>query len=118
MYNRNAIEIVTKGRIWPRAVNYSNFFKGRRGKKSKTFYSKQKTFKQESTLGKDMDTKWISLGENSEDEGKLKEQEAGRENMGQGLGGLHEDRDIHLVNTQAPPTTPGTNEALYRYLVA
>lgn len=65
VYNTIAIEIVTKSRIWPRALNYSIFyFKGRRGKKkSKTFYSKQKTFKQVSTLAKDMVTKWLSLRE-------------------------------------------------------
>lgn len=26
VYNTNAIEIVTRGRIWPRAFDYSNFF--------------------------------------------------------------------------------------------
>lgn len=31
---------------------------------------------------------------------------------------LHEDRDIHLIPTQAPSTTPGTNEAFYKNLVA
>ena len=66
VYSPSAIEIVTKSRIWPRALNYSIFyFKGRRKKKkkSKTFYSKQKTFKQVSTLAKDMVTEWLSLRE-------------------------------------------------------
>ena len=64
MYSPSAIEIVTKSRIWPRALNYSIFyFKGRRKKKSKTFYSKQKTFKQVSTRAKDMVTEWLSLRE-------------------------------------------------------
>lgn len=67
VYNTNTIEIVTKGRIWPRAFDYSNFFfflKGRRKKKkSKTFYSKQKTFKQESVLAKATVPKRISLRE-------------------------------------------------------
>lgn len=33
-------------------------------------------------------------------------------------GELHEDRDIHLIPTQAPSTTPGTNEVLCKNLVA
>ena len=36
VYSPSAIEIVTKSRIWPRALNYSIFyFKGRRKKKKK-----------------------------------------------------------------------------------
>lgn len=63
VYNTNAIEIVTRGRIWPRAFDYSNFFffKDKREKKSKSSYSKQKSLKQGSVRAKDMVTKWISL---------------------------------------------------------
>ena len=44
-----------------------------------------------------------------------KEPESGKPQRG----GLHEDRGIHLVHNQAPSTTtPGTNETLYKYLVA
>lgn len=76
MCNTNAIEIITKGRIWPRALNYRNFFfKGRRKKKSKTFYSKQKTFKQETKLGKDAVSKWISLREIQRTKASFREQE-------------------------------------------
>lgn len=65
VYNTNAIEIVTRGRIWPRAFDYSNFFffKGQKGKKNQNSYSKQKTYKQGSVLAKDMVTKWSSLRE-------------------------------------------------------
>lgn len=62
VYNTNAIEIVTKGRIWPRAL-YCNFFFKADEKKLKTFCSEQKTFKQESALAKDMVIKWIFVRE-------------------------------------------------------
>lgn len=43
VYNTNAIEIVTKGRIWPRAFDYSNFFlKGRRKKNQRLFIQSRK----------------------------------------------------------------------------
>ena len=46
VYNTNAIEIVTKGRIWPRAFDYSNFFffKGQKEKKIKDFLFKAENF--------------------------------------------------------------------------
>lgn len=75
MCNTNAIEIITKSRIWPRALNYSNFFLRAEGKKSKTFYSKQKTFKQETKLGKDAVSKWISLREIQRTKASFREQE-------------------------------------------
>lgn len=75
VYNTNAIEIVTKGRIWPRALNYSIFILRAEGTKSKTYYSKQKTFKQESTPAKDMVTKWLSLREIQSVKASSREQE-------------------------------------------
>lgn len=47
VYNTNAIEIVTKGRIWPRAWNCSNFSflkKGSRKKKIKDLLFKAENF--------------------------------------------------------------------------
>lgn len=64
VYSTNAIEIVTKGRIWPRALKYSNFFfKGRRKKNQGLFIQSRELSKQESILAKDMVTKRISLWE-------------------------------------------------------
>lgn len=64
VYNTNAIEIVTKGRIWPRALKHSNFFflKDRRKKNQRLFISRELP-KQESILAMDKVTKWISLRE-------------------------------------------------------
>lgn len=55
VYNPNAIEIVARGRIWPGRLTTAIFKReGQKGeKKSKAFYSTQKTFKQESALATD-----------------------------------------------------------------
>lgn len=45
VYNTNTIEIVTKSRIWPRAVNYSIFIlRAEGGKKIKDFVFKAENF--------------------------------------------------------------------------
>lgn len=85
VYNTNTIEIVTKGRIWPRAFDYSNFFfflKGRRKKKKiKDFLFKAENFQTRVSTCQGHGSQADLLEGSSEDEGKLQEQELKEKNL-------------------------------------
>lgn len=84
VYNTNAIEIVTRGRIWPRAFDYSNFFfflKGKREKKIKEFLFKAENFETRFGTCQGRGYEVHLLEGRSEDESKLQKQELKEKNL-------------------------------------